>query len=118
MGVLRFFSFLFGLFFLAIGVLGFMPDYVPDGLLFGYFQVDNTLSLIHIISGVLGLLAAAGGFLSKLYLMIFGIIYAILAVAGFVMAGDLSITQVNMADNILHLGIGVVALYLGFIFSS
>lgn len=119
MGFLRVLAFLFGVVFLALGVLGYMPAYTPDGLLFGYFHVDNVHNIVHIISGVIGLLAAASsGAYSKLYLQIFGILYGIVTVCGFVFSGDLYIMHVNMSDNILHLAIAVVALYFGFLFGA
>jgi hypothetical protein len=116
MGALKFFAALFGVGFIAIGVMGYMPDYVQYGNLFGYFEVDDVHNIIHITSGVVALLCAFSGFLSRLYFQVFGLLYGIVTILGFLFAGDLFIMHVNMADNILHLVISVVALFLGFIF--
>ncbi len=118
MSALRVIAVLFGIGFLAIGILGFMPNYTPNGLLFGYFEVDNMHNYVHIISGVIALLAAASARYARLYFQIFGIIFAIVTIAGFWRAGDLYVMHMNMADNILCLVIAVIALYLGFVFKS
>lgn len=116
MGVLRIFAVLFGLIFLAIGVMGYLPQFVMDGNLFGYFEVDSIHNMVHIVSGVLALLAAASASYSRIYFQLFGLIYGIVTLLGFVLGGDLFIMHVNLADNILHLGISLVSLYLGFLY--
>lgn len=119
MGFLRVLAFLFGVAFLAAGILGYMPAYTPDGQLFGYLHVDNVHNIVHIITGVFALLAAASsGAYSRLYFQVFGILYGIATVCGFVFGGDLYIMHVNMADNVFHLIIAVVALYFGFLFGA
>ena len=95
-----------------------MPNYTPNGLLLGYFEVDNMHNFVHIVSGVFALLAAASARYAKLYFQVFGIIYAVVTISGFWRAGDLYVMHVNMADNFLHLVIAVIAFYLGFIFKS
>ncbi|SRR5579883_1246648 len=115
---MRLFAFLFAIGFLAIGVLGYMPNYVTDGNLFGYFETDGMHNLAYIVSGILALLCVASVSAAKWYFRLFGLLFGALAVCGFVFAGDLVMTHVNMADNILHLAIAVVLLYLGFIANS
>ena len=44
---------IFGLFLLAIGIAGFIPQFMKDDYLFGIFQVDNMLNMIHISTGVI-----------------------------------------------------------------
>lgn len=91
---------LFGLIFTVIGLLGFV---LPSPL-FGLFEVDVTHNVIHILTGLIGLLAAKGGKgPARTYLLVFGIVYAIVAVLGFTMNGDiLGFFHANMEDNILH----------------
>jgi hypothetical protein len=52
-----------------------------------------------------------------MYFQLFGIVYALVTVLGFVVGSGhyvLGIIPVNTADNFLHLGITIVTLYLGF----
>ena len=53
---------------------------------------------------------------SKTFFQVFGVIYAVVAVLGFLMGNAplLGIVSNNSADSVLHVVIAVVALYLGF----
>jgi GTP cyclohydrolase III len=100
-----------GVVFLAIGVLGFVSD--P---LLGIFEVDTLHNIIHILSGALALVAVSmGANAMNTFSRIFGVVYGIVAVLGFV-SGDnvLGLIMVNAADNVLHLVLAVIFLYLGF----
>lgn len=115
-------SAVFGIVFVLIGVLGFVPAFVPDGRLLGLFQVDAVHNLIHLLSGAAALAAAAtSARYAKLYFQVFGVVYAIVAIGGFLpflQFGDdmklLGLTHVDMADNLLHVVIAAAALYIGF----
>ena len=115
-------SLIFGAVFIIIGILGFLPSFAPpaaDGagnLLFGLFAVNAMHNWVHLLSGiaavVAGLHSEAG---SRLYFRVFGVVYALVAVAGlFVGRGHLIGMAHNMADVALHALIAIVALYLGF----
>ena len=54
--------------------------------------------------------------LRKMFFKIFGVIYALITILGFFGSGGYLLGYIsnNMADNILHLVIAVLALYLGF----
>ena len=112
--MLRILAILFGIGFIFVGVAGFLPTFYTDGLLFGFFEVNAMHNVVHIVSGVIAIMSATSSKYSKLFFQILGIIYIIVAIAGFWRNGDLFIMHVNMADNILHTVIGVVALLLGF----
>lgn len=118
--MLRIAALLAGVAFIFAGVAGFMPQFTSDGLLFGIFQVNEMHNLVHIVSGAIALFVALKATYSKLFFEIFGIIYAIVALLGFILNGDLSFIMMtfNLADNILHTGIAVVFLYLGFMTST
>lgn len=104
-------TWLLGIVLVAIGALGFVNDPV-----LGIFEVDTVHNLVHLLSGVVGLVAAASGAsYARLYLIVFGIIYGAVTVIGFTMGGDiLSLFTVNQADNYLHAGIALVSLAVGF----
>lgn len=114
--MLRMMAVLFGIGFIFAGVAGFFQPFMQDNLLFGYFEVDTIHNFVHIFSGVIAIMAATSYKYTVLYFKLFGILYALVTVAGFVFKGDLGfmMMHVNMADNILHLVISVFALYLGF----
>lgn len=109
-------AYVVGIVFLTIGVLGFVPALTPDGLLLGVFEVDAMHNAVHIISGVLAVIAAATSTAAALwYFRIFGIIYALVTVLGFI-GNDpvLGLVVVNSADNWLHLTLALVFLIIGF----
>ena len=112
--MIRFLAVLFGIGFIFAGVAGFMPAFMINGALFGIFEVDTTHNLVHIISGVIAIMAATSHRMARLFFQVFGVIYTVIAIVGFARAGNLYLMHVNMADNFLHLGIGVVAILLGF----
>ena len=108
----------FGVVLLLVGILGFIPGITTsDGLLLGIFHVNTLHNIIHLLSGAIALWAGMSGMAaSRMYFQVFGVIYALVAILGFVY-GDkdiLSIVANNMADTWLHVVIAVVALYLGF----
>lgn len=109
----------FGIVLLVVGILGFIPGITTDdGHLLGVFHVDTMHNIVHILSGIIALwTAASSASASRMYFRIFGIIYALVMVAGFIQSGDdmvLGVMANNMADNILHLVIAALALWIGF----
>lgn len=116
MSALRVLAFLFGIAFIFAGIAGFLPQFTPEGLLFGYFEVDSFHNSIHLITGLLAILASVQNF-SKLFFQVFGVLYAIVTIVGFWKGGDFfGIMHMNPYDNYLHLGITIVTLYFGFLF--
>ena len=95
-----------------VGVLGFVSG--PMFLVFGINPLHN---LVHLASGILGLLAAgvSGGRWASLYARAFGIIYVVVAIIGFVAPRLMaSLLSINMPDNWLHLVLGLVLSVVGF----
>lgn len=94
-----------------VGIWGYLQSPV-----LGIFVVDAPHNLVHLVSGIVGILAALGGEkYAKTYLQVFGVIYAIVFLLGLFGGGKiLNLISTNMPDNILHLVIAVVALYGGF----
>ena len=108
---------LFGIVFLLIGILGFVPGVAPDETLFKIFHVNAAHNIVHIASGIIFLIAAmAGAGASRAWFQIFGVIYAIVAVWGFVVGtgNTLWVVSNNPADTWLHVVPAVVMLFLGF----
>ena len=109
-------SLVFGIVFLAIGLLGFVPARTDDnGMLLGIFQVSALHNVIHILSGVAALLAASRSDYARLYFRVFGTVYAIVALVGWVQGTTvLGLIDVNLADNILHTVLAAAILAIGF----
>jgi hypothetical protein len=112
----RTFALVLGVVLLLVGILGFVL--VPDnGLLLGIFAVNPAHNAIHVLTGILGIAAAYGGW-ARTFCQAFGIVYLLVAVLGFVAVDAngmlLGLVHINMADNLLHLAIGASSAYFGF----
>ncbi len=106
---------IFGILFLFSGVSGFVPGFVDsNGLLYGIFQVDLIHNIANFIIGFLAIICALRWKMDRLFLQVFGILFGLLTIAGYVFQGNLFITQVNTADNVLHLIVAVIFITLGF----
>lgn len=92
---------------LVVGVLGFFSD--P---LLGIFAVDPLHNIVHLLTGVLGLLSLSMDW-DQMFAKVFGVVYAVVAVLGFWMGGLLGM-MMNTADNVLHLVLAAAFLCLGF----
>lgn len=95
-----------------VGVVGFFTG--KTLLVFGINPLHN---IVHVATGILGLSAgfSESASYSVQYNKWLGVVYVIVAVLGFA-APDLmtSLLNVNVADNILHLVLGVVLAGVGF----
>lgn len=127
----RTFALLFGIVFLAVGILGFVPGMThmpPDpghnvtmtdgyGNLLGLFPVNMVHNLVHILFGVWGLAASrsAGGAVT--YAKCVAVIYAVLAVLGLLEATETTFGLIPIYGNdvILHAVLAAIAAYFGFV---
>ena len=101
-----------GVVFVLVGILGFFNSPV-----LGIFQVNTLHNVIHLLSGILALyFGSQSESAAKSYAKVFGIIYGLVTILGFVLPDGnvLGLFTVNMADNILHLVLAVVFLYIGY----
>lgn len=125
---LRTFSLVFGIVFLAIGVLGFVPGLLHAhdnpavrvdgglGLLFGLFPVNWLHNLVHVLFGVWGLAAARSPGAGRMYAKSVAVIYAILTVMGLLpfLNTTFGLVPVYGHDIWLHAVLAAVAAYFGF----
>lgn len=115
--MLKTFAIIFGIIFLLLGILGFIPGITQDGMLFGSFMVNGYLNALHIITGIIGLwMGLRNPHSSMIFFRVLGVVYVILAIVGF-NCGYCYIFNTfanNPADNWLHVILGLIALYLGF----
>ena len=108
---------IFGLVFLLVGILGFVPAVTKDEMLLGIFHVNFAHNIVHLASGAIFLLCGmAGAGPSRTFFRIFGIVYALVAALGFYYGDQpiLGIISNNTPDIWLHIVLAVVMLYLGF----
>jgi hypothetical protein len=107
----------FGIVFLLVGVLGFVPGVAPNEHLLGIFHVNPAHNMVHIVTGI-GAIACglASAHAAQLFFRIFGVVYGLVAVLGFVMGDQpiLGVISNNRADAWLHTGIAAVSLFFGF----
>ncbi len=105
-----------GVALLVVGILGF---FVKESL--GFLHFTPTHNLVHVISGlVLGYLGFKGTESSqRLGAQIFGAVYGLVTVLGFLNVGDgnpLGLQlHLNITYNIIHLVIAAWGLYAGFV---
>ncbi|MBD8042378.1 DUF4383 domain-containing protein [Arthrobacter sp. Sa2BUA2] len=118
----------FGIIFLVIGVLGFIPGitanysalyfsgYDSEAVLLGVFQVSVLHNVVHLLLGFLGLWMARTHSSAKTYLIGAGVLYLLLFIYGLIIPlnGAWNFVPFNWADNWLHLGLGAVMIILGF----
>jgi hypothetical protein len=109
-------AYTFGALMLVAGIAGFIPALAPNGLLFGLFAVDAMHNVVHLVTGLVAVLAgAASEGAARNYFRIFGVVYAVVAVLGLVTRdGQVLGMANNMADVGLHIVIAAFALYMGF----
>jgi hypothetical protein len=106
-----------GILFILLGIAGFVPALCPGGLLFGVLTVNEVQSIVYIATGVLGLLLGFGAeSAGRTFFRIFGVVYALIAVLGFMhLIGAKTGIEMNTADNVLHAVIAVIGICAGFI---
>jgi len=101
-----------GVIFVLVGVAGFFPNPIvgPEGM----FVTNPMHDYVHIGSGAVLILAGLTP-MAKLGLIVVGLVYGAVAVAGFVMPDDMlfGMIHVNQNDRYLHVGLAVVILAAG-----
>src|SRR3954452_484030 len=115
-GFLRLAAGTFGVVFLIVGILGFIPGitthyddlsfagHMSGAKLIGIFQVSVLHNLIHVAYGIVGLAVASRPRPAALYLLVGGIVYGVVWIYGVAVGEDSSANFVplNSADNWLH----------------
>jgi hypothetical protein len=86
-------------------------------MLLGVLHVNAAHNVVHLLTGAVALWAStAGESASKLFFQVFGAVYGLVALLGF-MYGDqpiLGLVANNRADAWFHLIVAAISLYLGF----
>lgn len=127
----RTFALVYGIVFLLAGASGFIPgmlhpvpvDAPPLAVVTGYGFVMGLLpvnllhNLVHVLFGILGVAAFAGLFAPRFYAQIVAVVYGMLVVLGLLPATNtlFGLVPIYGNDVWLHLGLGLVAAYFGFV---
>ncbi|MGH7562356.1 MAG: DUF4383 domain-containing protein [Gemmatimonadales bacterium] len=106
----------FGVVFVLVGVLGFVPAAMTDGMLLGLFPVNTMHNVVHLLLGLWGLVAAGTVAGAIGYFKAIAAIYALLAVLGLIPAtNDLfGLAPIHGNDVWLHAVLALAAAYFGF----
>lgn len=126
----RSFALAFGIVFLLAGVSGFIPGMLQPvpanappltvgtgyGLVMGLLPVNVLHNLVHVLFGILGVVAYAGLFAPRVYAQIVAVTYGLLVILGLLPATNtvFGLIPIYGNDVWLHLALGVVAAYFGF----
>ena len=117
------YALIFGITLVGAGIVGFFyeasfssgNDAARDAVL-GILDVNGWHNLVHILSGVIGLAVVGSYANARLYALLFGAVYIVVAILGFIYGnGDeiFSIVPVNTEDNVLHALIGIAGIGAG-----
>jgi hypothetical protein len=103
-------SWILGIVLVLVGLLGFFATTIV------VFDVNVLHSIVHLASGVAALLCAGASYkAARMYLIIFGLVYGVVTLAGFLNIEPIvSLLNINSADNWLHLAIAAACLVVGF----
>jgi hypothetical protein len=124
----RYFALAVGIVYLLIGLAGFVltderdiADLTVDngeGDLLGLFPVNVLHNLVHVATGLLGILAYRSFDFARNYSRGLAVLYAVLAVMGLIDAGNLNnalgLVPLHSHDIWLHALTAVIAGYFGF----
>ena len=121
-----------GAVFVLVGILGFIPGITTNyqalgmaghesqAMLLGVFQVSILHNIVHLLFGVAGLLLGRTPVQARNYLVGGGAIYIVLWLYGLLIdhSSPVNFVPVNMADNWLHLVLGLGMIAIGLALSS
>jgi Domain of unknown function (DUF4383) len=125
----RNFALVFGIAFIAAGILGFVPALISPppadapslsvtsfyGYLLGLFPVNLMHNLAHLAIGAWGIAAARSFTGARMYAKGLAIIYGVLAVMGLIPALNtlFGLAPIHGHDVWLHAGTAIIAAYFG-----
>lgn len=116
--MIRALAFLYGIAFIALGILGFIPKISPNYMLFYVFHVNVLNNVLFLLTGGLAFwMCAKSRHASTLYFQIFGIIYLVWSILAFYYGNAKPVFAVianNIADAVLYLCLALITLWIGF----
>lgn len=120
---------LYGIIFLLVGIAGFIPGVTSDvgsmqlgghhseAMLLGIFQVSVLHNVVHLLYGIAGLALSRSAGTARMYLLIGGILYAVLWIYGLVIDKEsmANFVPLNTADDWLHFALALTMVGLSFL---
>ena len=107
---------IWGILFLLGGILGFVPGITKDQMFLGFFMVNTPHNILHLISGIVFLIASLlGARAARSWFQIFGTFYAALSIIGFVVGNGLIFNLISNSqiDSWGHGFLGLVLFLIG-----
>ena len=104
-----------GVLLLILGALGLVHFAIP-----GVLSVDEPAEIVlHIVTGALacvaGFSSGSRGQLARLYAMVFGVVYVVLAALGFITPNLIpGVVHLDTGCNFVHLALGLWGVYVGY----
>lgn len=110
------FARVFGIVFVLVGILGFVPQLTPSGNLLGLFPVNGVHNLVHCALGVWGLAVGTNAANAVMYFKSLTLIYGLLTVLGVIPATNMlfGLAPIGGLDAALHAVLALAAAYFGF----
>jgi hypothetical protein len=113
---------IFGIVFILVAIVGFVAtgignmeaDPATAPLLLGLFPVNVLHNVVHLLFGIWGLVAARSFSGARSYARIAGVLYLLLAVAGYVSPNGFGFVPLGGYDVWLHAVLGLVLAGVGF----
>lgn len=110
----RIFAIIYGIVFIALGILGFIPKLTPNGYFLNSLATNAGFNVFYILTGIIALVVAVRSLYARVYFKTFGIVYLALAIIGFMLGGHLLLMPFNLADVLFYFITGAIAAFLGF----
>lgn len=125
----RYFALIFGIVYVAVGILGFIPAINPlpgshpalavntaYGYELGLFPINVLHNLVHLLIGVAGIAAYSSYRNARLFAQVLAVAYAVFGVAGFIpgLKDVFGLIPLFGLDILLHFASAIVAAYFGF----
>jgi hypothetical protein len=101
-----------GIFYVAVGILGFVPGVTNDGLLIGIFAVNALHNIVHIALGAALIWGSRTA--NNMVNQVLAVVFAVLVVGSFV-APIVEQVPLNPPDTVLHLVSALITGYYGFL---
>lgn len=127
---IRTFARIFGVVFLLVGIVGFIPGLTHShqhdglavqtgsGMLLGLFPVNVLHNIVHLAFGVWGIAAARSLDAARVYARGVAVVYAVLTVLGMIPATNdtFGLVPIGGNDIWLHALLALIAAYFGFMY--
>ena len=122
MSIARTVALVLGVVYVLVGIVGFLPaplvtENMTDaasGAILGIFPINALHNVVHLAIGAALLYGSTATSAAVLVSRIVGAVYIVVGLLGFVSPSTFGLMPIGGADIFLHLGTGLVLLFIGF----